>query len=311
MIFLSGSTFLSAEEMTPCIAPTNIDNITKVSLMNAWFDDLYATNNVTDPFSENITDVWDFDTIMRAKFDGNTIAGNINWSLETTSHLLIKRKRQGEYKWVTLAVKEVNSFEDFFITGVDKTAGTASYTYAVVPVFNMAEGTYATTDIDVKVDRVVILDNAEIWESVFTDGDLGIQYVVPNAVVETMYSKYPTIISNSDAVYRQITMSLEMMPLTDEEGNCDPDAMMDDARRIEYQQRFLDFLHNKKIKLIKAVDGRLFLSWITTPASLQMADTYEIEDISFGATEIGDPEDEEVLYFAGLIDNSVTSEWWN
>jgi hypothetical protein len=311
MIFLSGSTFLGAETMSIPCTPTEINNITKVSLMSAWFDDLYATKNVTDEMTETIPTEWDFDTIMRAFFDGNTIAGNVNWSLSTTSHLLIKRKKKNEFKWITLQVQEVYDYDDFFITGIDKTAGTDSYVYAVVPVFNTVEGTYIPVDLNVKVDRIVILDKDEIWESIFTDGDLSIQYVVPNSVVETMYHKYPTVVSNSAAVYRQISMKVEMLPTTDEEGNCDVDAITDDERRIKYQQAFLDFLHNKKAKLVKAVDGRLFLVWVTTPASLSMAVSYEIEDITFGATEIGHPEDEEALWNAGLIYPSVTSNWWN
>lgn len=311
MIFLSGSTFLCGDEMSVPCTPTDISNITIVSLMNSWFDDLYATNNVTDPMTDVIPTDWDFDTIMRAKFDGTTSAGNVDWSLATTSHVLIKRKKKDEFKWITLKVQEVLDYDDFNMVGVDKTAGTDTYMYAIVPVFNSVEGVYEITEQKVKVDRVVILDEDEIWESIFSDGDLGIQYVVPNSVVETMYRKYPTIISNSDAVYRQITMKIEMLPTEDEDGKCDIDVICDDERRIKYQQQFLDFLHNKKTKLVKAVDGRLFLCWVTSPAGLQMKDSYEIEEISFGATEIGHPEDEEALWYAGLIYETVTKEWWN
>lgn len=83
----------------------------------------------------------------------------------------------------------------------------------------------------------------------------------------------------------------------------------DHARRIIYQKKFMDFLTNRKPKLLKNMDGRAWLIMITENPT-DTADTdYRNRSVTFQWTEIGDITREEDLYECSFID--VTEEWWN
>lgn len=347
MIFLSDSTLL-CEEIS--YTPTNINDITKVILSNAWFNDLFVWTSTEDPTAEMpaisaysadkdgelyvdyeydkfvkesiIPDDWDFNTVMRAHYEDSTMAGNVDWRIDELRYVIIKRKKvtNGTYKeneenkWITLKVNDIFNLEDedekyahVNIKGTDLTAGSGKYIYAIVPIFEgNVEGAYLEAEpLDVYIDRLVIVDKDEVWSTIFIDGGVSIQYVVPSTPVETMYQRYPVIVSNGDANYRTITVDAEWLPMDE---NCGYEAMDDDIVRVEYNDRFLEFLHNKEGKILKAANGRLFFIYITTPASISIEDSDILEKVSFGGTEIGSIYNEELLYKTGFTD--VTAEWW-
>lgn len=306
MIF--GQSALCADEFSLAFTPTNANAINYVELKNADFDDLYATQNVSEEMSFDIPDNWDFDYILRARYNNDALAGEIDFFLDTISHLAIKRKRDYDFTWTTIAVQEVNTIDDLNFSGIDITPGTGKYQYAVVPVLDRNEGNYSVIDVDITMEQLVIADSTAVWATHFTDGFCDVTCVVPNTVLETMYDKYPTIVSNGNANYQTITVNAEFYPITDEDGNCDPTLMDDDATRIKYIRELLAFLTNKKTKVLKNVDGRRWLVWVTTPPT-DAADTYyKTRKITFGCTEIGDVDSSEDLYNAGITD--VTEEWW-
>ena len=110
MIFL-GSMFC-ADIMSVTCTPTDIDNITKIELSDGVYDDLRVSKNVTDELKVTIPQEWDWDTILHAKFNGNVCAGNVNWRFDTVSHLIIKRKKTGDFKWITLETHKVETIAD-------------------------------------------------------------------------------------------------------------------------------------------------------------------------------------------------------
>ena len=171
MIFFGS--FLSADVMSVISTPTDIDNINKIELSNGIYDELFVTNDVESELAETIQQEWDFNTILHATFDGNALAGNINWAIDTISDIAIKRRKVGEFDWITLETKEVNSFDDFSIVGIDKTAApNFEYEYVVIPILNGIEGNYSSaTPLKVTSNSLVILDKD--WDvSQLSDEDL-------------------------------------------------------------------------------------------------------------------------------------------
>lgn len=321
MIFLTGSTLLGCDEMSITISPTNISDITVIELMNTWFDDLYVTENTNeglpsiDPITHetrvpDVPEEWDWNTVMHARFNDSTSAGNVDWDINTLSHLLIKRKLATENVWQTIRVQAIEQqYDNLSFNGRDLIPGNGLYEYALVPVTGgTIEGLYIRSNIEIELKQLIILDSTAIWRTPFLD-QFDIQYVVPSSAVETLYDRYPFIISNTNANYRTITLGTQFYPINEE--GCDINDMDDNTKRITYVDRFFEFLHNRKVKLIKMPTGRIFLVYITTPASLSLGESDIIENISLGATEVGSVNDEETMYYAGLIDPSVTEEWWN
>lgn len=311
MIFFGS--FLSADVMSVTCTPTDIDNINKIELSNGIYDELFVTNDVESELTENIQKEWDFNTILHATFDGNAMAGNVNWAINTISNIAIKRRKIGEFDWVTLETKEVNSFDDFTIVGTDKTASTNfEYEYAIVPILNGIEGNYSTAvPLKVLSNCLVILDKDEMWATIVTDGFCDEVSNAPSSAIVTMNDTYPTIISNTSASYKTITVNCQFLPTNEDDmEHCISISNdLDPVKITTNNDAFMKFLNNKKPKLLKNLDGRTWLVYITTPPTNSADGNYLIRKITFGCTEIGDINSEEDLYYAGLI--TSTEEWWN
>ena len=298
---------LSGNVMSVPCTPTDIDNITKVELSNGWYDDLRISNNVTEELSSEVNQDWDWNTILHAKFDDSVGAGNVLWTFDEVSHLLVKRKKVDDFKWITLEVHKIETVEDFNIRNIDKTAKpNYQYQYAAVPVKNSVEGFYSTCDVEVKSNCLVIVDRDEIWCTNLTDNYLDSTSVTPDTVVETMYDTYPTIVRNTNANYETISVNASFYP-SDENGCAI--IIDDDAKRIDYSDKAKMFLRNGKAKILKSEDGRCFLGYVTTPPTDTADSNYRNRKISFSITEVGNIEDEQDLYDNGFTD--VTQEWWN
>lgn len=308
MIFFGS--FLNADVMSLACSPTNIEDINKIELSNGVYDELFATNDVESELTENIQQEWDFDTILHATFDGNALAGNINWATKSVSDIAIKRRKVGEFNWITLETKEVNTFDDFSIVGIDKTAApNFEYEYVVIPVLNGIEGNYSSAlPLKVISNSLVVLDKDEMWATIITDGFCDEVSNVPSSVITTMNDIYPTIISNTSANYKTITVNCQFLP-TNEEDCFEYNTYSDPAQITSNNNKFIEFLNNKKPKLLKNIDGRIWLVYITTPPTNSADGNYLLRKITFGCTEIGDVNSEEDLYYAGLI--TATEEWWN
>ena len=312
MIFLDYSIFCT-DIMSVPVTATDISNITSIEIKNAEYDDLYATHNTDSDYinGTDIPDEWDFDTILHAKFDGNLIAGNMDFTLDSVSGVLIKKKKVDEFDWITLAHYPINTVEDFDIKFQDKTSWTSNdYVYAFVPILNGIEGNYNTSEVRCESERLVILDADEVWSTSITDGFCDTTRVYPNAVIETIYDKFPTVIRNTNANYDTVTLSGTWLPSRDEDG-----CMIVDLNNAQnygmitaWSKKFIDFLTNDKTKLVKNFDGRQWLCFVTTAPSDTADQYFNKRIISFGVTEIGDSNSEEDLADAGLIGSD--SEWW-
>lgn len=299
---------LSCNEMSIPCTPTDINNVTRVELSDGWYDDLRITKNVDEELSSTVNQDWDWDTILHAKFDGKLGGGNVLWNFDTVSHLLIKRKKVDDFKWITLDVQKIVSVEDFNIRGTDITATPNNeYEYAAVQIQNGVEGFYSKAKVDVEIDSVVIADRDETWSTILSDNNFDTTVVAPSSTVNTMYDRYPTIVRNSESNYENISVSAQFLPLK-ENNQCDYD--LSDKARVKYLNKVKDFLRNGEIKILKSLDGRIWLVDIDMNSITDSANNYYANrQLTFSCVEIGDVDDEEVLWEYGFI--SATEEWWN
>lgn len=310
MIFLDYSV-LTSDISALAATPTSVNDITSIEITNAKYDDLYATNDVTSDYIDtvDIPEEWDFNTILHAEFNDSLVAGNMDFTLESVSAILIKRKKADEFTWTTLEYHEINTIEDFSITFVDKTASMSyDYQYAIVPILNGTEGNYSISEVNTTSSRLVILDADEIWSTPIFDAST-ITRVYPVATIEPLNTKYPCIIRNCQTNYDQITLSGTWIPVEDETIECSELTIDDDVLRIKYEKRFHDFLTNDKVKIIKSPGEFTIIGFVTTPPTNSASDGYyKFRKINFGVTEIGDINDEQILYENSLI--SAEPEWW-
>lgn len=304
MLFL-GATFLSGDMLSVACTPTNVTNIDDIKLMNCKADDLYLSSAVLE--AEPIVPNWGWDTVFYAQFNYTTFAGSTSWSTTNAQAILIKRKRADENLWTTIFSRPIVDRTDFNVYGQDITPTNGSYEYVVTCVVDGFETEYYSTGVfPVKIDRLIIADDNQIWTTFLTNGYCDTTKVVPSSVLEPMYDRYPTIVSNAATNYQTIEVTGNFMPYDCD--NDDPNTMLDDETRVKYINDFLEFLSNRKTKILKNIDGREWLVSITTPPTDAAQDHYKIRLITFGCTEIGNCNGEEELYNGGFI-NTDPAYW--
>ena len=308
-MFICGSNFVGGA-LACAITPTNIENINYVELKNGIYDDLYISKNADFELTNKCPDEWDFDTVLWAKFNGNDNAGNVDWNLETTSHLVLKSRSEGEFKWKTIAVKEINTIDDFVINYPDYfIASGQTVEYAIVNVLYGSEGNYATTKITPKFDKMFLIENDIVWGTDITDGFCDTTRNIPSSTVELLNSKYPIFVRNTIANYDTGNCKGAFIPLINEES-CELAFSEEyDYMRIQYQKGFMDFISDGVPKILKLPDGRMWIVQITPNPSDTANQMYNNREISWSWVEIGDVNSEEDLYYLGLSD--VSPEWWN
>lgn len=300
--------FLGADVMSVSYSPVIPAEINKIKLDKAWVDKFWATKNITFPIDFTFNNEWNWDMIMYAEFINNTYAGNVEWSLDTVSHLAVKRRPVGGSKWITIAVKPIHDYEDFNVVGTDQLTESIEYEYQLVPYFNEIAGNATSVTIKSHNEYLVIFDKDGLWYTELTDGFCNTQDVAPSQAVETLHNRYPTIISNGKAQYETVTVDACFLPL--DENGCIPEEIWeDDNARVLYQRRFKDWLTDRHTKILRNVDGQTWLCFVTTPPTDSADSDYNNRKFSFGVTEVGHMQDVQALYDSGMY--NIEKEWWS
>lgn len=305
-MFICGSNFVGGA-LACAITPTAIDNISYIELKNGIYDELYITKNVESVITGDLPKDWDFDTVLWAKFNGTTNAGNVDWNLETVSHIILKVREQNSFVWKTLLVKEIKKNDDFVINYPDYfVASGQPCEYAIVPVSYGTEGHYATSQITMQFDKIFIIEGDAVWGTNITDAFCDTTRNIPSSTIELLNSKYPIFVRNTIANYDTGICKGAFVPIEDCEYLYDRKY---DYQRIKYQKEFMDFITDGVPKILKMPDGRLWIVQVT-PNPTDTADSvYNNRYVSFSWVEVGDVNSESDLYYLGL--SEVTSEWWN
>lgn len=307
-MFICGYNFVGGE-LACALTPTGIENINYVELKNGIYDDLYITKDVSFELSPDYEMRWDFNTILWAKFNGNTNAGNVDWSLETTSHIALKSRTEGNFKWKTLLVKPVNELDDFKINYPDYfIASGQPVEYAIVPVFYGCEGTYSITSVVSKFSKMFIIEDETVWGTEITEGYCDTTRNIPSSNVELLERRYPIFIKNTIANYDTGNCKGSFVPLDEESCEFGYDSEQD-YWRIKYQREFMDFICDSIPKILKLPDGRLWLIQITPNPTDTANQQYNDREHTWSWVEIGDVDSEEDLYYLGF--SKVEPEWWN
>lgn len=306
-MFICGSNLVGGN-LAYSPTPTNLENIDYVEIKNGIYDDLYITKAVNFEFSSEITQGWDFDTILWAAFGGNTNAGNVDWNLETVSHLIIKKRNIGSFEWKTIVVKEISEIEDFRISYNDYTCPSGvDIQYALVPVLYGTEGNYSSAAVKSEFSGMFIIEGESYLHTDITDGFCNTTRNIPSTNVELLNKKYPVFIKNSIANYDTGTCVGSF--ITDECDIENSQSQSQNYSRVVFQRSAMDLISDGIPKILKLNDGRIWLVQVTPNPTDTASESYANRNVSFSWIEIGDVNSEEDLYYLGL--SNVTEEWWN
>ena len=300
MIFL-GNTF-ALDKYTLDETPTDLKNIKNIKLQNGIYDQLYGTSNIDLDDFENILPDWDFDTFISANFNHNIFGGNVDFSVETTDFIRIKRREKGTYDWITLTSIKIEKEEDFsFIYYDNLNSANTIYEYALVPVKNNIEGIMTINEVNSDFDGMYIVGNDKMYF-----GFINLTYPAPtlnkpSAILVPLDDKYPTIVNNSLANYYNDTCSATFVD-TKEESEWGWDL----ENGWKYRDEFKKWLHNGKPKILKYYTGRTWLVGISGEISDKINLVEENTVTTFNWYEIGDFKNEKHLKTNGFIEGEKT-----
>jgi hypothetical protein len=292
LTFASGSYSLDS-------TPLDKNTITRAALSGGAYDDFYITRNINEPLSTDINDAWDYDSVLRAKFEGDLHAGNAKFIVDNTDALRVKRRIKGRFDWITLFEVPVNSVEDFSFEKFDYAArSNTEYEYALAAALGGVESAYASDAIKTDFDGLFVMGNGEFYVARIEVKFNNQQQNKPAAAVATIGRKYPFVISNGEPNYRSGSVSAIFAELDD--SGCKYD--FEDSWK--YRERLDNFLYNGDPKLLKYNDGRMRLISVSGD-SVKESDWNGVDEVavtSFDWTEIGDCDDGRDLYINGLTD---------
>ena len=302
MIFF-GTTFLGAR-YTSLPTPVYSKDETYVAMSNGLFSDMEATKDIDSSPTSDISERWDWDTIIKADYsDGEITAGNTDWTVETVSKVAIKRRVKGKFDWVTIDVREINTIEDFNFLGVDKfNKANVTYEYAVVPYRDENAGTYNVEEIDSNFDAIFIVGADKTYKTFSTSGFVDTTRNISGSYNVPLNSKYPIF-------FHAGLMNYDSGSVDGKFYDMDVGCNIVEDEGYFYKEGLMDFLTDGKPKVLKHSDGRIWLIQVI-PSPTDSADgEYKIRNISFQWIQIGQYDKIEDLYHAGLVD--LSEEWWN
>ena len=280
-------------------APTSLTNITSTEISNGIFDRWYLTKDTTGSYPTTIPDIWDYDTIMDADFNGNISAGNVDFTLASITGFKIKRRVVGSFDWITLAELPVTTAADLQLSFNDNlNANYTNYEYALVPVLNEIEGDYITNEVLSQFDGVFICDLNTVYKFY-----AGVEYgegsrVQKVGVFEPMGRKTPIVVSNALINYETGSVKGTVLPST-----YGQDANLETTSMIQERKQLLDFLTNKNAKILKDWNGNSWLMVVVDTPSItyKSGSSMGIADVGFNYVTLGDPNNQTDLYNSGII----------
>lgn len=298
MIGLIGYNFCSdGNALDP--TPTDINNITRTRVQNGIFDHFNVSRDTSFDYSSILPTDWDLDTLMNADFAGNVSAGNVAQMASGVTSVRVKRRVKGTFDWITLREIPISQPEDLsFVITDNLNAYNVEYEYAYVPVMEDVEGSYIIESIVSKFEGVFICDVDTVFKfyaGVEYDSNDAVQQV---GVFQPYNRKYPVIVSNSIMQYQTGSVGGWVLP-----EDYDTTHVFDRNKITKEKEVLLNFLMNKKPKILKDMNGNNWLVYFTGNPSVTYDNNYGQGMLKVSAkwAEVGDPNDKTDLYENGLI----------
>ena len=298
MIGLVGYNFCSdSNALDP--TPTNINNLTSTKAQNGIFDHFNVSRDTSFDYSTIIPADWNTNTLMNADFNGNVSAGNVDQVASGITSIRVKRRIKGTFDWITIREIPVTSSEDLsFVITDNLNAYNVEYEYAYVPMMEDVEGSYIIESIVSKFEGVFICDIDTVFKfyaGVEYDGNDAVQQV---GVFQPFNRKYPIIVSNSIMQYQTGSIGGWVLPEDYEDTH-----VFDRSKIVKEKEVLLNFLMNKKPKILKDMNGNNWLVYFTGNPTVTYDNNYGQGMLKVSAqwTEVGDPNDKTDLYENGLI----------
>lgn len=288
--------------------PIEADKFKTIKLQNAIFDAFSMTHDIYSTPSSNYNKVWDVDTILYAEFQNTVSAGSVDWQKVDIPMFLIKRRESGEddTSWITIAQYDIIDGDTVNEVVIDfLNASKTTYDYAFVPIRNGTEGEYIMNTVYSEFDGIALMERGEYWWSPITDAFVNTTRNIEKSFNTMLNNRYPISVTRAVTNYDSGDGHGMFLPFVEEECR----FIAEDAPRIRYQKKFMDFLTNYQPKILKTLDGRIWLVDVAPSPTDQANGYYDERYVDFQWHEIGKYDSEKDLYRSNLL--AVEEEYWS
>lgn len=277
--------------------PTHVGTVTTAQIQNAQFNDFLITTDNTSPYSTEVPTDWDLYTMLWATFDGNLNGGSVDYTTAEVDSIRIKRRKVGEFDWVTIYEQPINSVSDFYFSGEDYFAVYGDeYEYAWVPVLAGIEGNYVTQTIESQFNAVYICDADTIYKFVAGVSYGPTQKFQQVGLYNPIGQQYPIYVTNGANNYETGSFTGKII------GNYEETHEFNRKEMVEEKKALFQWLTNKKAKILKDYNGNMSLIFITGAPSVSYDNQWGngMMEISFQWGELGNPENAQDMQNNGL-----------
>lgn len=286
-MYFCGMTFYK-DNKSSCSSTIDINNINSITLSNGIYDDLFITRN-----TNSLNKAWDFDTVLYALFNNDLLAGNISFAIETITSIRIKKREKGKLEWIRICDIPINSIEDLsFIKTYKYCKGNTDYEFAMVPVLNSnIEGDLSVSECRSEFNGVYLMESDTAIQ-MFINFESSQERNHNATTVQTLGRKKPFYITNGMSNYESGSINVSFISV-------DKNCVFDTNNNSLYRKSINDILTNKKPKILKFDDGRIYLIGIVD--SISESNDYLLPISSIKWIEVGEAENEQDLYDNGLL----------
>lgn len=310
MIFLGYNFLQDRYSWQP--VPTYLTNITNVKIENGIYDYFNITKDTNFPYITTYPTIWDNNTIMNADFNGNINAGNVDYDVGQINQIRVKRRKKGDFNWYTLFNVDINEISDIDFVRYDYLAqNDTEYEYAIVPIIGNVEGEYAVNSILSEFYGIFITDGESSYKLKENASYSSNERVRLSGTYEPYGAKYPVVISNGNLSYDKGTVSGDILIKNDKAQVVTDEGItiytgneeLDRKKTVERLESIKRFLTTPSSKILKDFNGNIWL--VTLSDNLPITYYSEVgmgfAQVSFNWSQIGEADDGEDLYDAGLI----------
>lgn len=296
-MFLGTTFFCGKHTFLP--PATNVNNFETLSISNGKFDQLYMSANPEENL-DSINDGWKYETKLNASFEKDLEAGSIGFSTRNTDTVVIQTREKDAFDWKTIYVKEISKNEDFnFIEYYPFSRNLSTNEYKLISMINGIENSYVQTEEKTSFSGMFIVDAKNVYGTIVNLESTDTTHNITMTTLELLNSKFPSVYSNSESNY--VTGSTSGCFLKFNTDTCE----FDFDGGVMYRHEIMQWLTNKKSKILKLEDGRIYLiKVIGQPTDTEDGHRY-IRRFTFDWVEIGDVNNVRTLYNNKLSDVGI------
>ena len=300
MLFLGTTFFSGLHTLDP--PAVSVSPITEIKLTNGTFDHLYASKNSEETI-ESTHNEWNENTLLSAPFDDSLDAGNSGFSLRNTDIMVVKCREKGSIDWKTIHTKEIKTIDDFKMFYFYRYArSNTDYEFMLASTCNGIENSRVIREVHSDFNGFFVVNQDNAIGTIYTLDGCDITRTASGEAATLLNSQYAKVIHNGAYNYDTGTATGAFLK-TDAR-----DCFADLPGSLSLRKDMMDFLTDKKPKILKWEDGRIWMIDVVGTPTDTMDSHPDLRKITFQFAEIGDVNDPKALYTNGL--SPIGPEWW-